>query len=88
MADDPDPATFPEQLLSLKARIPMPAFIVDLARIEWCLHRTGNDDSDVSKTLESVAVNPTLTLLQTSWIHLAEMVLRGYWHGRAAAAGG
>jgi len=67
----PEPRMFPDALASLKASIPLPEYIDDLARLEWKVNQIRTEDADSGKTPETITVNPTLSLIPVSWKHLA-----------------
>ena len=61
---------FPEILDSFTSNPPLPAFISDLARLEWALHQIDAEPAAPLPSVAAVAVNPTLKLVPVGWKHL------------------
>lgn len=72
--EDPQPSFFADTLLLLKHPLALPDFIVDLARIEWALHKAGSEDVPAIPKIESISVNPTLALVPVSWTNLVAII--------------
>ena len=54
--------------------MPLPAYLGDLARLEWQLHRTQSLPPDRPSQINRVMVNPTLTMVASPWKYLAELI--------------
>lgn len=72
--EDPQPGFFADKLLLMRHPLALPDFIVDLARIEWAMHKTGSEDVPDLLKIESVSVNPTLALVPVSWTNLVAII--------------
>lgn len=73
--NDLTPGMFPDTLASLKTAFHLPAFIEDLARLEWLWHHTQTEPAPPpAEQPEMLTVNPALTLVPVGWKHLAAMV--------------
>ena len=72
--EDSEPQEFHDILLSLKDAFDLPDFIVDLARLEWALYRTKEDNTSVHQQYKTITVNPTLTLVPVSWKNLVSLI--------------
>ena len=68
------PRNFPDELISIDIGYDLPAYISDLARLEWKLKRAKEKKSPFNQKLESIAVNPSLTLLPVSWKNLVGLL--------------
>ena len=68
------PESLPERLAPIAGRGSTPAYIADLATLEWTIHAVaamaGGDRGDVEET----ALNPTLSLVEVRWKNLAGLV--------------
>jgi selenobiotic family peptide radical SAM maturase len=71
------PESFPDFLDQLLKTNDFPGFIAELAHLEWLLYQKKNDSIPTSDTVESIVVNPTLTLLPVSWKNLTELIRCG-----------
>jgi selenobiotic family peptide radical SAM maturase len=74
LSDTCRPDTFPAALRSLNTPPGLPAFIDDLARIEWAWHVIKEDRTPIRQPPEVLSVNPTLTLTPVNWKHLALLI--------------
>ena len=74
MDEDSKPRAFPETLQSLKNDVPLPAFVSDLARVEWALYEAAKSEILFDEAFEALAVNPTLTLVPATWKNLVGLV--------------
>jgi selenobiotic family peptide radical SAM maturase len=72
---DANPQKFPDILAEVLPDLQLPAFIVDLARIEWAWHSVHKDDVDIALKVEAIAVNPTLVILPVAWQNLVALVM-------------
>ena len=62
---------FPDVLAALTRPLGLPAYIADLARLEWALHRKQAEPVTPEPSVRGLTINPTLTLLPVQWKHLA-----------------
>ena len=74
MDEDLPPQSFPGKLESLTTSLDLPGFIADLARLEWTLHKLVVAVDDPSCLSDSVAVNPTLTMVTVRWKNLPTFI--------------
>ena len=65
-----NPQDFAEWLASIKASLDLPAFICDLARIEWDFYKLKEKTFDFSADHSRLAINPSLILVPVPWTHL------------------
>lgn len=72
--EDSQPGFFADKLLLLKHPLALPDFIVDLARLEWALHKAGSEAAPTLPKIESISVNPTLALIPVSWTNLVAII--------------
>ena len=72
--ENPQPGFFADKLLLFRHPLALPDFIVDLARIEWALHKAGSGAVPALSKIESVSVNPTLALVPVSWTNLVAII--------------
>jgi selenobiotic family peptide radical SAM maturase len=72
--EESQPGFFADKLAILRHALALPDFIMDLARIEWALHKAGSEAVPDLSTIESVSVNPTLALLPVSWKNLVGII--------------
>ena len=68
------PECFPDALTSLDARMALPDYLGDLARLEWQLHRTQSLPLDRSFQISRVMVNPSLTMVASPWKYLVDLI--------------
>ena len=54
--------------------MPLPAYIEDLARLEWRLHQTKSSTSDLPPLIDRICVNPTLSMIELNWRNLADLI--------------
>ncbi|MEW6570063.1 MAG: thio(seleno)oxazole modification radical SAM maturase SbtM [Nitrospirota bacterium] len=52
----------------------LPAFLPELARLEWTLNEISNRKIDIPGKVESISINPTLQLLNLSWKNLGYLL--------------
>ena len=71
---DSNPQVFPDTLLSKETASDVPAYLADLARLEWELNRIKINKAPYQQPPESVTVNPFLTLLPVSWKNLVSLM--------------
>lgn len=71
---DSNPQVFPDMLFTRETASDIPAYLADLARIEWELNRIKNNKAPFRHSPESVTVNPYFTLLPVSWKNLASLM--------------
>ncbi len=65
--------SFPDRLASLIEPMDLPGYIADLARLEWILHEKATAD-DPKRRIQTVTVNPTLTIVPVRWKNLAAFI--------------
>jgi len=61
------PEALPEALRLHRADLGLPAFLPELALLEWNFHQIASGDIAIQPGIDRVKVNPTLELLQVSW---------------------
>jgi selenobiotic family peptide radical SAM maturase len=66
------PEQFCETVGSLTAKLGLPGFLADLVRLEWAIFFAGEREAELLKTPSTVAVNPTLVLLELFWKDLSQ----------------
>lgn len=77
------PSALSDALASLRmADDRIPAFLPDLARIEWARRRAQGDERLLSAEVDHLSLNPSLQLLRCSWKNLGACALSG---GKGAA---
>lgn len=69
-----DPSLVVDTLVSLSETMDLPDHIPDIARLESAINRTGHDSSHLHQTIETLTVNPALTLVPVSCFNLVEMI--------------
>ena len=78
MDEDSPPEAFPDHLQTIKDRLDLPAFIGDVARIEWSQHQLHTVKATLpGKPVEKLAVNPAFSLVPVAWKHLPAMFHAG-----------
>ena len=68
------PGFFADKLAIFRHALALPDFIMDLARIEWALHKAESEAVPTISKIESVSVNPTLALVPVSWTNLVALI--------------
>jgi selenobiotic family peptide radical SAM maturase len=71
---DVKPEMFPDTLSSLKTVLHLPAYMDDLARLEWIWHQTKTQNPPPVEPPEKLTVNPTLALVPVGWKNISAMV--------------
>ena len=74
MDEDSQPDFFADKLAILRHTLALPDFIMDLARIEWALHKAESEAAPTISKIENVSVNPTLALVPVSWTNLVSRI--------------
>lgn len=74
MDQDAQPSKFPDLLSEIKPDLSLPAFIVDLAHIEWIFHCAQQMKVSWDRNSDATSVNPTLTLIPVAWKNLIRLV--------------
>ncbi|WP_419661922.1 radical SAM domain protein [Desulfosarcina variabilis str. Montpellier] len=74
LGENARPDHFPDTLSARVGPMALPGYIVDLARLEWRLHQTQSLALDLPSRINHAMVNPTLTILESPWKHLAELI--------------
>jgi len=73
MDEDLTTESFPDRLASLAESIDLPGYILDMARLEWMLHKKmGGDAPD--RQVHTVTVNPTLSMVPVGWKNLTAFI--------------
>jgi selenobiotic family peptide radical SAM maturase len=65
---------FPSFLTDPSGSMALPAYIADLARLEWLVHRAKETAANPPSTVERLTVNPSLALHAFSWKNLAAIL--------------
>ncbi|HSO18351.1 MAG TPA: hypothetical protein VLT88_02770, partial [Desulfosarcina sp.] len=74
MGEDSPPPSVPQALVPLVALLELPAYITDLARLEWMLYEKKRHHEACVRPRRAVTVNPTLSLVSVGWKGLAELI--------------
>ena len=74
MDNDLDPRLFPDWLDAEKGSLNLPQFIVDLARVEWALHKIKQHTAPTKPNLDILTVNPNLNLVPVSHQNLVALM--------------
>jgi len=61
------PEKFPDLIDALGSSSQTPAYLVDLARIEWALYQTRQALIPTGASISEISINPSLNLLQVNW---------------------
>lgn len=69
-----DVGAFPKSLSRLVRELALPAFLPELARLEFALHTVSSVDVEASRPACALVVNPALALLRLSWSNLASLL--------------
>jgi selenobiotic family peptide radical SAM maturase len=69
-ADALSPEVFPDQLALRMDGAAIPAFMPELARLEWKLNSLVSINGAMAQAIEHLSVNPTVELLALSWKNL------------------
>ncbi len=69
-----DPGAFSKLLTLEMNSLPIPAYLPDLARLEWAIYEATNSEKIPPFEADEVTVNPTLQVLDLSWKNLALLV--------------
>jgi selenobiotic family peptide radical SAM maturase len=69
---DTGPDSFSAFILSTVPSFPLKSYLPDLAQIEWAVFQAGDPQHDLKQLPTVLQVNPTLSLLETSWPGLAD----------------
>ena len=69
-----DPHVFPDIFQSMGSVFDVPAYLSDLARLEWESNRIKNSRTPPPQDLESATVNPFLALLPVEWKNLPSLM--------------
>jgi len=69
-----EPGLLPDKLVSLKTAFHLPAYIDDLAGLEWAWHQLKTQPPPPAQPPEKLAVNPTLSIVPVGWKHIAAIV--------------
>lgn len=68
----------PERFAAFLARearqLNLPAYLPELAKLEWVVHSVNTQDKDIPQPICQVIVNPTLQLIQLGWRDLASLL--------------
>ena len=66
--------SFADKLASLINPMDLPGYIADLSRLEWILHKKKAAVDDPNGQIQTVTVNPTLTMVPVRWKNLAAFI--------------
>ena len=69
----PVPGALPDTIAQFKDELNLPAFLADMARLEWGLHETGKQKRKLPKNIRKTIVNPTLRIFQLGWKNLGSL---------------
>lgn len=69
-----EPEAFSDILAHQANELDLPAYIPELARLEWIVHSVLTQDSDIWPRVDQLIVNPTLQLVQLGWKHLTSLL--------------
>ncbi len=64
------PEELPKVLARHAARLGLPDYLPELARLEWAIHEAGSSKGVCQAPAGRLTINPTLCLLRFSWKHL------------------
>ena len=73
MNEDLTTQSFPDNLASLIEPMDLPGYFADLARLECILHKKSAVD-DPNRRIQTVTVNPTLTMVSVRWKNLTAFI--------------
>ena len=74
MDEDLTTPSFPDRLASLIESMCLPGYIADLARLEWMLYKKNAAADDPNQQIQTVKVNPTLSMVPVRWKNLAAFI--------------
>ena len=72
-----DPKTYPLRLARKTSLRSIPAYLSDLAAIEWTVHATGAKMGAATPEPAETILNPTLSLVTVRWKHLVDLLESG-----------
>ena len=75
------PKVFADKLVSGEGAVAIPAYLSELARLEWCYHSVSLNQTEIRKEVDTVELNPSLEVLKLSWrlVHLLGTENRVSW---------
>jgi len=76
-ASRPDPQSIPLRLAEIIASGGFPAFLADLAALEWAVHAAGRKAHFPDGEIHETILNPTLSMVNVHWKNLADLVTGG-----------
>ena len=68
------PESFHQMITSKLKDLAIPAFMADLARLEWACHLVDQDPTTLENDSADKSVNPTLSLIPVDWKYLEHLV--------------
>ena len=71
---DLTPEALRERLASIAGEGPAPAYLGDLAALEWAIHATSGMMMESDGDVEEPAINPTLSLVEVRWKNLIDLL--------------
>ncbi len=74
MDGDFTPQSFPDRIVSLIESMDLPGYIGDLASLEWMLHKKKVAAETPNRQIQTVTVNPTLSMVPVRWKNLASFI--------------
>ena len=69
------PADIPQLFAEQSATAALPAYLPDLARLEWAYYQAAQVTCDFKRHADRPIINPTLQLLELSWENLTPLVI-------------
>ncbi|MGD9974085.1 MAG: thio(seleno)oxazole modification radical SAM maturase SbtM [Desulfatirhabdiaceae bacterium] len=73
--DDENPDRFSNRMLFYSDSTDIPEFLPDLARLEWHILQTKQQEIAIPDQLHEIAINPTLQLLALAWKQLTDCLI-------------
>ncbi|MBI4774265.1 MAG: selenobiotic family peptide radical SAM maturase [Deltaproteobacteria bacterium] len=64
------PEFFPDLLETHGSRPGLPAFLADLARVEWAFHQARTYTNEFDTDVDALELNPTVQVIETAWTDL------------------
>lgn len=74
MGGDAKLESFAETLAGLTESLGLPGYVGDLARLEWMLHQKEKSALDSNRAVQTIMVNPTLSLVSVGWRNLPALI--------------
>ena len=74
MDEDFTTQSFPDRIVPLIESMNLPGYIGDLASLEWMLHKKKVAVDNPNRQIQTVTVNPTLSMVPVRWKNLASFI--------------